>query len=107
MIQRGCCFGFTFKTLLFLITNRGQGQELQRNGPFELGVLGFINDAHAAFAELFEDFVVGYGFADQFSTLELPSYSITLRILCVVEPNKYPLSLGKPQTFIYHKNVEA
>jgi len=29
----------------------------------EFGVLGFVDHAHAAFAEFFKDFIVGYGFA--------------------------------------------
>jgi hypothetical protein len=30
----------------------------------QLGVFRFVNHLHAAFAELFDDFVVRYGFAD-------------------------------------------
>ncbi len=33
-------------------------------GSVELEMLGFIDHSHSAFAELFEDFVVGYGLAD-------------------------------------------
>jgi hypothetical protein len=33
-------------------------QKLQRDNAVELGVLGFVNDAHATLAELFEYLVV-------------------------------------------------
>jgi len=34
-------------------------KEFQGNRAVNFGLLGFVNDAHTAFAELFEDFVVG------------------------------------------------
>ena len=37
---------------------------LKSYGALELGILGFVNDAHAAFAELFEDFIMGYSLTD-------------------------------------------
>ncbi len=39
-------------------------EELQRNGPAELGVLGLVNDTHAALTELFGDLVLQYGPTD-------------------------------------------
>jgi len=38
-----------------------QAKKLQCQEAIELGVLGFVNDAHATFAELFEDFVMRNG----------------------------------------------
>ena len=35
------------------------GQELQRNGSVEAGVLGLVDDTHASAAKLLEDPVVG------------------------------------------------
>ena len=40
------------------------GEEFQRHLSFELGVLCFVNDAHAALAELVENLVMEIGFAD-------------------------------------------
>jgi hypothetical protein len=40
------------------ILNRPKRQELERDRPVELGVLGLVDDAHAALAELVEDAVV-------------------------------------------------
>jgi len=48
-----------------------QGQEFQGDGALQFGILGFVNDAHATFAELFDDFVMEYGFADHFSNCVL------------------------------------
>jgi len=39
-------------------------QELERNETAELGVLGLVNDAHAAAAELVDDVVARNGLAD-------------------------------------------
>jgi len=39
-------------------------EKLQRRVPVELRVAGFIHDAHAALAELFEDGIMGYGLTD-------------------------------------------
>jgi len=38
--------------------------ELKSDGALELGVLGFVNDAHAPAAKLFYNFVVRDGLAD-------------------------------------------
>lgn len=51
--------------MAFIIVGSDVGREkLDRHQAFELRILGFVDDAHAAFAELGEDFVVGDGFAD-------------------------------------------
>ena len=34
-------------------------EELKRDRPLELCILGFINDSHPAFPEFLEDFVMG------------------------------------------------
>jgi hypothetical protein len=39
-------------------------QHLQRNRPIELLVMGLVDDAHAATAQLFDDAVMGDGLAD-------------------------------------------
>ena len=40
------------------------GEELERDAAFELRVLGLMDDAHAAFAELLDDAVVRDGSTD-------------------------------------------
>ena len=39
-------------------------EKLECYGAFEAGVLGFVDDTHAAFAELLNDLIVGYCLAD-------------------------------------------
>ena len=46
-------------------------QKLKGHEAVEFGVLGFIDDPHAAFAEFFKDFVMGYGFADHCTLMNL------------------------------------
>ena len=41
-----------------------RGQELQCDDTAQTGVLGLVDHAHAAFAELLDDLVVGDGLAD-------------------------------------------
>ena len=50
--------------LRFIITQHMLDQELQRDRPFELGLFGLIDDAHAALAELLDDLVMADGGAD-------------------------------------------
>ncbi len=50
------------------ITGRVRGQELEGHRPFQPGVLGLVDDTHAAFAELLGDPVVGDGLADHGSS---------------------------------------
>ena len=47
------------------------GQDLERHLAAQLGVLGQVDGAHAAFAEFAEDFVVGQSLADHLSALLL------------------------------------
>jgi hypothetical protein len=46
------------------VGGEGRREELERNDAFEQGVFGFVDDAHPAFAELSEDFVVRNGLPD-------------------------------------------
>ena len=41
-------------------------KKLDRNDTLELRIFGFVDAAHAALAELRENFVVEYGFAEHF-----------------------------------------
>ncbi|MGH7494780.1 MAG: hypothetical protein ACREOO_20605 [bacterium] len=43
-------------------------QEFEGNEALELGVFGFVDDAHAATAELFEDFVMRNGLTKHFAS---------------------------------------
>ena len=55
VVQRSCSFGFLEKTCsLSFVCREMIGQEFQCNNAVKFGVLGFVDDAHAAFAELFE-----------------------------------------------------
>jgi hypothetical protein len=65
---------------LRLARHDGRRQKLQRDDTLELGVLGFADDAHAAFAELFNDFVTRDGFA----IIGLPEFALFL------EGNRFP-----------------
>jgi len=53
-------------------TNPDSGSQLG-SGALELGVLGFVHHPHATFTEFFEDFVMGYGFADHDTLMNLLS----------------------------------
>ena len=65
VIQARGCLGFSDETgFVFGVFDGVGGQELQRDGTFELGVLGLVDHPHAAPADLGEDLVVGDGFAD-------------------------------------------
>ena len=57
-------------------------QELQSHEAAKLGVLGFVNDTHAAATELFDDAIVRYGFADHCSVNSVESLSVTLFRSC-------------------------
>ena len=43
----------------------GPGQQLERDEPLQPGIAGLVDDAHAPFAQLFEDLVVEKRPADQ------------------------------------------
>ncbi len=45
------------------------GEELEGDDAFEPGVLGFVDDTHAAFPEFFEDLVVADVEADHLDVL--------------------------------------
>ena len=68
MPQSGGRLGFAPETLAgVLILEKMRREELQRHRPIEFGVLGLVDHAHAAFAELGGDLVVVDGFADHAS----------------------------------------
>ena len=68
MVECGGCLCFALKTGECLrIFRNFIGQKLQSNKAAELDVLGFINHAHAAAAELLHDAVVRDGLADHSS----------------------------------------
>ena len=65
MVERGCGAGFAQEAfersrvaLVFF------GKKFESDAAAELGVLGFVDDAHAAAAELAEDSVMGDGLVD-------------------------------------------
>ena len=65
MVQRGRCTGFSAKTFEGLgMPGHICGQKLERDEPGERGVLGFVHDAHASPAQLFDDSVVRDCLAD-------------------------------------------
>ena len=65
MIERGGRAGFAEETFEGLfVAMRGFRKKFQGDTAAELGVFSFVNDAHAAFAELAEDAVMGDGFVE-------------------------------------------
>ena len=50
----------------FLILTQVRRQKFQRDEPVESGIQRFVDHTHATGAELFEDFVMRYGFADHY-----------------------------------------
>ena len=65
MVQGSGGFRFPLEALAdVLVGNEMRGQELQGNGAIEGCVLGFVDDAHAAFTELLSNAVMGDGLAD-------------------------------------------
>jgi hypothetical protein len=65
MIQRRCGAGFPTETLERLrVSGKVLGQEFQGHKASQRSVLCFVNDAHAATTEFFEDAVVGDGLAN-------------------------------------------
>ena len=59
MIDRRRGLGFASKTLLGLgVLGQPRGEKLQGDGSVEVGVEGFVNHAHPAFPEFFEQTVV-------------------------------------------------
>jgi hypothetical protein len=65
MVQSRCGARLALKTFERLaITGQFIGQEFKCDPAAELDVLGFINDAHAAAAQLLQDAVMGNDLAD-------------------------------------------
>src|SRR5271169_3198692 len=65
VVQRGCGLRFALKAgECLLIPGNVLRQELEGDKAMEAGVLGFVDDAHAAGAEFLEDAVVRDGLAD-------------------------------------------
>ncbi len=66
MVQRRCGLGFTLEaTERIGIGGEVLRNELERNGTMQPRIFGFVDDAHAAAAELLEDAVVGERLTDQ------------------------------------------
>src|SRR5688572_806260 len=69
MVQRRYGSRLPLKALQGLeIVGKFRGQELQRHKSIQLGIPGFIDDTHAAAAELFENDVLRYRLADHIAT---------------------------------------
>ncbi len=65
VIQGGGGLCFALETLESLrVAGEIFGEKFQRDETAELGVFGFVDDAHSAAAEFFQDAVVGDGLAD-------------------------------------------
>ena len=47
-------------SFVFLVSKKMVGQELESYYALEFGVLGFVDDTHAAFAEFFENTIMRY-----------------------------------------------
>ena len=78
-------------------------QEFERDQAFELGILGFVHDAHAPAAELGENFVMGNGLADHFFTFKKSSGLLSIigrKLNCFM--TEIMRSLTKFSAFSYH-----
>ena len=65
MVERGRGLGLVHEPLLILLrTHRPRREELERHRALQAEVLGPVDDAHAALAELLDDPVVRDGLAD-------------------------------------------
>jgi len=65
MVEGGGGLGFALETFERLsVASEIFGKKFEGDETAELGVFGFVNDAHAAAAEFFEDAVVRDGLAD-------------------------------------------
>src|SRR5262245_11454516 len=66
MVQGRGSFGLTLESAQRLrIAGNFARKELEGDKPFQLDVLGFVDDAHAAAAQPFHDLVVRDGFPEQ------------------------------------------
>ena len=73
VIQSGSGLGFASKAFQRLVVFRKfLGQELERDKPMELGVLGLIDHAHAAATELLHDPILQDGLADHLGSYFVP-----------------------------------
>jgi len=69
MIEGRGGFGFVDEALLFLLGMAEMWREkFEGDEAVELQVLGFVDDAHATAAELFNDFIMGDDLADHFDS---------------------------------------
>jgi hypothetical protein len=74
MIQRGGSLGFTLEAAKGLrVFGDLVRKELESHEAAEFHVLGFVNDAHPAAAQLLDDAVVRYGLADHY---EIPRLQV-------------------------------
>ncbi len=81
VLERGGRAGLALKPLERLsVAGQLLGQELQRHAAAELQVLGLVDDAHAAAAELRDDAVVGDGLADHQEAARFARNSFCFRI---------------------------
>ena len=64
VIKRGSGLGLALEAFeCLMIFGERLRQELESDKPVQLGVLGLIDHTHASAAQLFEDSIVGNGFA--------------------------------------------
>ena len=61
VVESGGGLGFAEETV-FVFDKMGR-KELQRDGAFEFRLFRLLHNAHPAFADVFQDAVVGYGLA--------------------------------------------
>jgi hypothetical protein len=80
MIQSGGGLGFALETLkCLLVLYYAVRKELQGNETVQLGVFGFINDAHASAAEFFDDMKMFNGATDEVRGIRHVSPILELR----------------------------
>ena len=66
MVESGGGAGFALETFESLwVVGDVVGEEFESDEAAELGVFGFVDDAHSAAAEFFDDAVVGNRLSDQ------------------------------------------
>ena len=76
VVDGGGSLGFLNEALAFIIANvEAVRQELQSHETIEFGIFGFVDHSHAAFAELFDDFVLGNRFANHCTVLNICGFS--------------------------------
>src|SRR6266853_2834029 len=96
MIERGRGAGFAkeaFESLF--VAMRGLRKKFQGDTAAELGVFSFVDDTHAAFAELAEDAVMGDGFVEHRQGMKIrmvDGRGIGVNSYCVVQCSAFPPS---------------